>query len=360
MKTLFVAGDYDDNNGRNSKIAETIFRAMKLDNVDYRNGGHYNDLLMLYDRIDRYGLVFWLAKIPEDKPSVSAILKSRCNSFVFVSSKRNLEHRLTTFDIVHEALKIKSNLILEFGKQEGRYSARVLDPLGNVFLDYSGNMELVGKVLGKRAKELLGYTRMKSESIGDKITFPVPDEFLRVIKYHANSFSDFIYKNPEAVNRYMGNASFRCANGFPSFRKENLIFVSRRNVDKRGINSDSFVAVESGGENVRYFGVKKPSVDTPIQLKLYQNYRNVNFMLHSHNYVKDAVFTKKIIPCGALEEVEEITSLFPDKNLENFSVNLRGHGSIVGSKNLAQIWNIKYGQRALPEIHVNYLEEKYE
>jgi hypothetical protein len=156
----------------------------------------------------------------------------------------------------------------------------------------------------------------------------------------------------------MGNASFRCMKGFPSFRKEKLIFVSRRNLDKRGIESNSFVAVEANLDKVNYFGVKKPSVDTPIQLRLYANYPGINFMLHSHNYILDAPFTKRIIPCGALEEAEEITNLLPEKSLKMFYVNLRGHGSIAASNDVEGIRNLRYGQRPVPEIHKNYLEEK--
>ncbi len=62
-------------------------------------------------------------------------------------------------------------------------------------------------------------------------------------------------------------------------------------------------------------------------------------MLHSHVYVEGAPFTKRRFPCGALEEVEEITEVF---EAESFLVRvrketqafisdftLRGHGSTV-------------------------------
>lgn len=356
MKTLFVGGDYDDLNGRSSKIAEKIFQSLNLSDVDYHNGGHYNDLLKFSDRIFRYSAVFWLAKIPEDKPSVSAILKSKHNSFILVSSKRNLDERLTTFDMVHEALKIKSNLTLEFKKNHDKYISRILDPLGNVFLDFTSDFNLVGKVLGKRVSELTTYTRMKSESVGERLDAPVNDEFLELIKHDANCFSNLLYANPEAVNRHMGNASFRCVNGFPSFKKDGLVYVSRRNVDKRGIEKDSFVAVDANSKELNYFGGKKPSVDTPIQLKLYQNYKNINFMLHSHNYVLGAPFTSRIIPCGALEEVEDIAKVFPNYDIRNFAVNLRGHGSVVASDSLEFMKSVNYFARPMPEIHLDYSE----
>lgn len=355
MKTLFIGGDFDDRNGRSSKIAEQIFKSMNLENADYRNGGHYNDLLKMSDRIARYGLVFWLAKIPEDKPSVSAILKKRYNSFVLVSSIRNSDNKYEDLDLVSNALKIKSNLFVEFSEQAGRYYARIMDPLGNVFLDKNSDMGLVGKVLDKRSKELASYTRMNSECVGEKISAEVNEQFLNLIKGYAEKFTNFVCPTQENKERFMGNASFRCTSGFPSFKKDSLIFVSRRNIDKKEISSDSFSAVELDLEPfVGFYGVKKPSVDTPIQLKLYQNYSNINFMLHSHAYIRDASFTDRIIPCGAVEEAEDIIKIVDNKNVNYFAVNLRGHGSLFASSNLNDLMTIPYYARPLPEIHEEY------
>lgn len=355
MKTLFVAGSFDDDKGWFSSLGARLYSACGLDG-DYYNGGNYSALLKIAENSGKYDAVIWLAKIPEDKPRISATLKEYGN-FVFVSSKRNLNQKLTTFDIVSDALKIKSNLVLEFKKSQDKYSARVLDPLGNAFLDWSNDFDLVGKVLGKRTKELLGYTRVRSECVGENLSREVDKNFLELIREYAGSFSNFINDHPEAMGRFMGNASFRCTKGFPSYRKDGLIYVSRRNVDKRGIESSSFVAVDANSLHPNYFGVKKPSVDTPIQLRLYQYYPQINFMLHSHNYIFEAKSTSSIIPCGALEEAKEIVQLFPDKSLEHFSVNLLGHGSIIASKNLQYFKEIKYFARPIPEIHKNYSEE---
>jgi hypothetical protein len=355
MKSLFVGGSFDEQNGKFSNLADKIHSSLGFE-TQYYNGGNYQDLLKLAEDVGKYETVFWLARIPEDKPRISATLKENGN-FIFVSSKRNMDEKLTTFDMIYDALKIKSNLMLEFKRNEMVYLARVLDPLGNVFLDFNSNFELVGKVLGKRTKELASYTRVRTESIGEKIDPLVDEEFLGLIKHYAGSFSDFVYNNPEAINRHMGNASFRCASGFPSFRKDGLVYVSRRNVDKRGVDSDSFVAVDVNAPKLSYYGVKKPSVDTPIQVKLYQNYSNLNFMLHSHNYVRNAKFTDRIIPCGAVEEADEIMSLFPDKDVKAFSVNLKGHGSLVASSNLDYFKNLDYFARPIPEFHSDYLED---
>ncbi len=175
-----------------------------------------------------------------------------------------------------------------------------------------------------------------------------------MIKSYAEIFHELIH--PENAERFMGNASFRCMRGFPSYRKDGVIFVSRRNIDKRYIGRENFVAVKEKLP-IEYFGENKPSVDTPIQVRLYEQYQNIRYMLHSHTYIMDAPFTKSIIPCGALEEADEIIHLFPDKNMKSFAVNLKGHGSIMLGDTTKKLLNTQYYARPVPEIHKNYFEK---
>ncbi len=104
-------------------------------------------------------------------------------------------------------------------------------------------------------------------------------------------------------------------------------------------------------ENIYYYGQNKPSVDTPIQLRLYKILPDVNYMLHAHVYIKDAPFTETPIPCGGLEEVEEIMkALKKIGKTSNISINLIGHGSIILAKDLSYMKDINYIQRPIPEI----------
>ena len=123
------------------------------------------------------------------------------------------------------------------------------------------------------------------------------------------------------------NLPFRCARGFPSVRSGGLVFVSRRDVDKRYVGPEAFVAVDLDcGSGCRYYGPEKPSVDTPVKVRLYQHYGLVRYMLHSHTYVDGAPTTSEPIPCGAVEESDAIRSILPDPSAVDFAVNLRGHG----------------------------------
>lgn len=66
---------------------------------------------------------------------------------------------------------------------------------------------------------------------------------------------------------------------------------------------------------------------------------------HGHVYVEGAPFTDTIILCGAIEEFEEITRLFPDKNATNFVVNLKGHGSIAVTDKWENLRDIDFQPR---------------
>jgi len=351
-KTLYVGGTFDNNFGRSSKIADQVFKAINLD-ADYFNGGTYHDLEQALESINNYNLIFWFADVPNDKPKLIKDIKKRNKKCVLVTSKRNTEGKYSLDDLVYHALNNKSNLFVEISKSKNnnRYQGRIVDPLGNIFLDSNDNFTLIGKVLGKRAKELSKYTRIGSKRVevkeeNKKVVIPNEKEFFEIVKNYGERFHELIHVHPNAVNRFLGNASYK---------KEGLIYVSRRNVDKRFIDPESFVLVNHHTKcPVEYFGDKKPSVDTPIQLKLYQFYENVNYMLHGHVYVKDAPMTNNVVPCGAIEEADEVIAKQMDPAAYNFAINLRGHGSILFAKDLDFLKNVKYVPRPWPELHEEF------
>lgn len=163
------------------------------------------------------------------------------------------------------------------------------------------------------------------------------------------------------IDRFLGNASFRCTKGFPSFKQGDQVYVTRRNINKTMLNASCFVPVtalfdkDDRCTSVLYEGIFKPSVDTPIQLMLYNYYKNAKFMIHSHVYTEpecefDQFMTStEPIPCGALEEFDEIIRLVPDREACSFAVNLRGHGCIVIADNLDFLKTIRYRGRMMPE-----------
>ncbi len=354
MKLLAVGGTFDESGGKPSVYMAKLFSNFVTTDVfqlDVYNGGHWNAISSLVGRLTKelagcYDVILWFPNIPNNLEKLVPLIKKYNQKSILVTSKNNMEAKYTMAQLVQKALANRSNLVLEFPKSKSSNNliANIFDPLGNIWLTEENDIYIVAKVLKLRIDQLIRYTRVGSVSIGDAVPIPGVTYFFDIIKQYADVFHELIHgANSE---RLLGNASFRCLRGFPSFRDKDRICVSRRNIDKRYIGQEGFVAVDLplAGDKVRYYGKHKPSVDTPIQLKLYEHFDNINFMLHSHVYVDGAKITNEVTPCGAMEEVDEIKSLF-DKDTCAFAVNLRGHGSLIAAKTLDYFKDTPYVSR---------------
>ena len=250
---------------------------------------------------------------------------------------------------------------------------RLFDPLGNEWYD-GLDIEKCAKAILDRLKIIKNITREKTikseenfENIStffksdlnqiyksnDNPVIPIKNDFLSIVKNYAYVFAKEMVQKKD-VKRFLGNASFRCPKGFPSFKEGKYIFVSKRNVNKEFIGINEFVPVYLENEKIYYCGDNKPSVDTPIQVRLYSLLPNINYMIHSHCYIKNAPFTKNALPCGAVEEVKEIVDVLKnyynnDLNKDFYLINLVGHGSIMMSNKIEQLKNIDMIGRKLPE-----------
>lgn len=367
MRVLAVGGKFDDQSGKPSgyirKLFESLSLLLKNDTFVYINGGSWDHLTQNIDLVKNYDVVLWFCEVDNNKPKLLPRIKELNPSCVLVSSKSNIDGKYSFAELIARSLKSKSNLFVEFTlasfeakwngqplQEVGRvYAASIFDPLGNVFLSKETDPSKVATALMKRVWELTTFTRVSSKHLEGRIFVPDDSEFFDIVRKHADKFHELIHGANQ--DRLLGNISFRCESGFPSFRHEDVIFVSQRNIDKRNIGPAGCVAVSTKEpvDVVGYYGDEKPSVDTPIQLALYQYYPNVWYMLHSHVYVEGAPFTKRVIPCGAVEEVDEIIDVVQDWRSTNFAVNLRGHGSIVFAYRPDYLKSVKYYARPIPE-----------
>ena len=333
------------------------------------NGGSYDTLIGTADT--ECNILLWFPDVPNDKPKLVEGIKKKFPQTLLITSKNNLDRQYTFYELLARALKVKANLFVEFTHdyafRTSNISAAVCDPLGNQFCTTT-DISVVAETLVKRIKALQSFTRLPSQSphgswlVDYKDTPPASEEFLNIIREYADVYHELIH----GVNkdRLLGNASFRCENGFPSFRTNDPssaigenIYVSRRNIDKRMLTPEGFVPVRlikplprlNLGDNVvEYLGFNKPSVDTPVQLLLYNHFKHIRFIIHSHTYIKDAPMTKSVIPCGALEEFPEIAELQPWDTTYAF-VNLRGHGSLAMASQVSTLLHIPYIARQVPE-----------
>lgn len=369
-KILFVGGNWDLNGGKQSKIVNKF--ANYLPDATVFNGGNYNELNSILESSINYDIVIWWANVPNELPKIRNV-KDINYKVMLVSSKRNIDNKYSFEDLLQRSFALKSNLTIEFTKSNNLYSMKLFDPLGNVW--YEGtDIKDCSKELLDRLNFIKSITRESTvsseENIGALAWFfnlfkeevyksesnpaiPVKEVFLNLVKDYASKFAETTFETKD-VTRFLGNASFRCPKGFPSFRDGKYIFVSKRNVNKEFIGINEFVPVYLENGKLYYCGDSKPSVDTPIQVRLYNLLPNINYMIHSHCYINGAPFTKKALPCGAIEEVEEILELlkedyYNDFNKDFYLINLLGHGSIMMSKNPEQLININMVGRKLPE-----------
>jgi len=357
-RILLLGGKFDYNGGRYSKIFQTIEKTVSQYAFERKwlvysiNGGYFQKLIDLQKDINEYDVAVWFADVPNDCVKIIKDLKKKNKKLLLISSKNNVDEKYSINDLIQHALGNKSNLFVEFTKNNNnRYQARVLDPLGNQFGPLTEDVSQITKIMLSRIVDLLDFTRIGSQNIGPALDVPDDTEFFEIIRKHANTFHKLIY-GTDNIERFLGNSSFRCINGFPSMRNQHNIFVTRRNLDKSLLGQNGFVAVTNNEDVVQYCGENKPSVDTPIQIRLYNYYNQVKYILHSHVYVQNAAFTQRIIPCGAIEEFDEIIKIYNDNASVNFSINLLGHGSLVLANNIDYIKNIIYISRNMPELHI--------
>jgi hypothetical protein len=347
MIITIVGGTFDHMGGKPSGYIRRFVEELRSytvagDTVRVHNGGHFDDL---YDnRITNTDVLLWFPNVDNSQAKLVNTLKVQNPKMMLVISKNNMQHKYDRLQVVARALQAKANLLVEFTSIGRHIAGTIIDPLGSVFCDTSTDIEDVVMVLVDRIQELMSFTRIPSKRVGESLPVAADEEFLKIVREYADEFHTIIH----AVNqgRLLGNVSFRCENGFPSYRVDDVICVSRRNIDKRDINSLGFVAVNvTSTDVVEYYGDAKPSVDTPIQVRLYEYYTNVKYMLHAHVSIAGAPVTRNIVPCGAVEEFDDIIALYPDRTSTNFAVNLRGHGSLVLTSTVEDMKNIRFVRR---------------
>ncbi len=357
MRTLIIGGTWDKDGGKESGLINKIVDVLS-DTISMSvNGGQYDDLQNFLATVKNFDVVFWFANVSNLLPKVRNVkeINPKC---LLVTSKRNDHGEYSFTDLINQALSLKANLCVEFREDKyflvtGLYEMRVFDPLGNIWCSWSRDIKYVFGKIYSRLLDLNRFTRQNTVLKNETVPFEVEPEFLSIIHRNAEVFHTLI-KPPKVVERFLGNASFRCTNGFPSFRGDNFcIIVSRRNVNKEGITSSDFVPVRDENQELVAYSDNKPSVDTPVQVQLYRFFPKINYMLHSHTYIEGAPFTDKAIPCGALDEVPEILKAVIKHWInrdESFCINLKGHGSLVLATDLKYFEQVKYYARPIPEL----------
>ena len=368
---IIVCGTWDDKGGKKSSVMEELIKGFKAADVYNKviayNGGSHGDIQDIW--LAKANVILWFPNIPNEYHKHRDIKKVFPKA-ILVTSKNNCDEVYSFQEIVAHALMLKSNLVLEVSKDgglnRGMFKGQLLDPLGNIWCAPTKYFGKLGKAIAKRTDFLRKVTRkptIQSPEAPRMLSLADEDfKFFSVVEEAARTFHRLI--NPaKGVRRFLGNASFRCMDGFPSVKTtDGRIYVSRRNVDKRVFGPEEFVQVGYNADKdiTWYRGDHKPSVDTVVQLQLYRKLGGIRYMLHSHTYVewnfapsKTASFTETMVPCGGLQEVDEILKAIKKHKIrpsQRFALNLIGHGSLICVPEVEDFKWFNHTRHPVPEV----------
>lgn len=300
--------------GKPSSVVDKIYREFTASH-DFISTVMYNGVLPENLCINTYDLVLWF---PDFGNEVPKNYPKKDKGAVLICSKV-MREGTTRIGAVSRIFAMQGNAIVLIRKHEGHFEFELVDALNNTWC-----RTVVIEKLVEQINALYKWTKAsKRESLKqiDLWTKPIPEE----------AVAGFIEINKELAlkvaegcgNRFFGNYSTRCTKLFPSKRNSETFLVSPRNIDKKFVTVEDLVVVTRG----HYFGARKPSVDAPVQLKVYERYPNINFMIHWHALIEGAPTTEHYYPCGDLREVDEIIRLV-DKN-QFIRINLKNHGFLL-------------------------------
>ncbi len=343
IEALLIAGTFDYEGGKPSGVMRKFTAGLKHQSITVINGGTLATLHELDP--SGYEVIYWFPNVDNSEEKFLPRIKAQAPHATLVMSKFNPKGVYDQHYLEQRMLSARSNLLLEITGGE-RFSFRILDSLGNMWLGPTANITDVADVMCKVVGHLRAAKRVPSNHAGSYI---LPrdttdlTQFFQLLRKNADRFHELIHgANPE---RFLGNASFRAGG---------LIYVSRRNIDKRDIGLEGFVPINLNDSlserGAWYYGPNKPSVDTPIQIALYEHYPHINYMIHSHTYIKGAPFTNIAYPCGDMREAGGVIEEVGDSLIKRFTINLIGHGSLAAANSLDFFLEIlEYTPRTTPE-----------
>lgn len=352
MKVLLTAGTWNKEQnegvyGKKSGLIEKMYNLLKEYEdfeIDYFNGGNYENLKALVESAKNYEIIFWMANVPNELEKVRDV--KTVNPFaIVIGSKRNHYNEYTFVEILNKALLQRNNLTIEFSKNNDNKNFKMLlfDPLGTAWYDGYDLNELV-KNMVNRIRFIMTTRRERTFNVPGETIIPEHEDFFKYVRNVAEIFHKTI-EHADGVTRFLGNASFKM-NG--------KIYVTRRDVDKAKIDKDNFVESYLENNKVYYYGNYKPSKDTVVQTRLYEIMPNINYIVHSHCYAQDAPFTNTPVPCGALDEIDEVLEViknYYDNDLTKsyYKINLKGHGCLIFAETIEKLEETNYITRHLPE-----------
>jgi len=319
MKKIIVGGTF----GINPKKSSIVSKIANNLNAEIINGGSYDCLLDAATMIKDYDVVVWMPNINNIYDEIPVIKKIGA---VLIVSKAIRDNTRDRGDAVARIFKYHANAVIAIHYGD-KFKFTLIDALNN---DWYTGYDI--SELNNSIDDISHWTRgaIREGTIRKKDDI---DTFIAINKKISQKAIDI-------QGRFFGNLSTRCAALFPTKRYDNSTFlVSGRNTNKKQLSRADMVECSYNENNrISYLGERKPSVDTPIQIALYNKLPNINYMIHGHNEVLNVPTTKHYFPCGDKREVPEILELI--NNTTSGVINLKNHGFLIYSETLEQISKI--------------------
>ncbi len=377
-----------------SKIAYKLGEALKVDALF--NGGDEKDLegIVNFAVNQKFPVIYWLPTFENNYNSKWKELNNKIGS-----AGTNIIRGVTNLNgkepLVTKLLDSNNysnpELVLEiFMDLGGALNARVLDSIGNLYLDDCDDFVRIARVLDKRVEEMKGYKRVQSRG-GIDTKAPAEMHFTRLLL-------DYFKKNKGLVATYgnqggygphdsfIESASFMYGQWHPNFNSLGTIFLNtyelkslakeeekiygrlqntkewaeRRIFSPVSLRSPADSEIRVDGRPVLNYtaiesGYPDQGEDASMHMNLYQYFKNARYIIHTHSYVENAPFTSGgVAISGKTNGSELIWGAVKDGEATNFSVNLCGHGSVVVAEDVEHLREIKFIARPVPEPQLFY------
>ncbi len=339
MNINIIGGNWDSNGGRGSsvifKMTDEFNTILGPENIYMQNGGHIDNLPVS----NNSGLTFWMPNIPNEEAKnyptksvgtcliVSKVVRPE-------ESEKAGEHKFT--QAVARIFKMNGNAVIAIETGDNGFVFTLIDALGNIWVSTDDIKTLVKTSIEfyewHCKQERVSVPKCKPRYLDIKTDESELNRFMEVVRSNATRIMN------NSGERYFGNCSTRCMLSFPSVRpnkKRHVILVSPRNSNKSELETSDLVVIAEGKIDS---DLPKPSVDTPVQLALYDHFKNINYMIHGHAFFTENVrTTDNYYACGDMREVSSIINAIGNPEATSFVINLKNHGYLIATNTVEQM-----------------------
>lgn len=328
---LIVGGNFGYVVNKPSLVIDKLVSSLSVyfKDITVINSGTLKQLQESANMVGQFDITVWMPDVPDNAPNIKM---EKDIGAVLIVAKNLYSNKCTRTDAVTRIFKYHANAVIAINRTSigEPFNFELIDALNNNWTDHKTTLidELTASI-----HNLYHWTKAaKRESVIHET-----DDIDKLLELNTK----VINTNAEQNIRYFGNT--RCTLMFPSCRQTKGILVSPRNSDKLQLKRNDMIHVyrKKLGQ-LAYFGNTKPSIDTPIQMSLYEYFPRINFFIHGHNTIKKVHTTKRYFPCGDLREIQQSFDIINTNPMESTHVysgmfNIKNHGFLIYAENIADL-----------------------